>query len=32
MNGEENERMGVGQDRVCFGVEKEHGGEEDDVL
>ena len=32
MDGEENEQMGVGEDWVCFDVEKEYGGEEDDVL
>ena len=32
MGGEENEQMGVGEDWVCFDVEKEHGGEEDEVL
>ena len=32
MEGEENEQMGVGEDWVCFDVEKEYGGEEDDVL
>ena len=32
MGGEENEQMGVGQDLVCFDVEKEYGGEEDEVL
>ena len=33
MDGEENEhKMGVGADWVCFDVEKEFGGEEDDVL
>ena len=30
--GEENEQMGVGQDWVCFDVEKKYGGEEDEVL
>ena len=29
---EENEQMGVGQDWVCFDVEKEYGGGEDEVL
>ena len=28
----ENEQMGVGQDWVCFDVEKDCGGEEDEVL
>ena len=28
----ENEQMGVGEDWVCFDVEKEYGGEEDEVL
>ena len=32
MGGEENEQICVGQDRVCFDVEKEYGGEEDEVL
>ena len=32
MAGEENEQMAVGQDWVCFDVEKEYGGEEDEVL
>ena len=32
MDGEENEQMGVGEDWVCFDVEKEYGGEEDDVI
>ena len=32
MDGEENEQMGVGEDRVCFDVEKEYVGEEDEVL
>ena len=32
LGGEENEQMGVGEDWVCFDVEKEHGGEEDEVL
>ena len=32
MDGEENEQMGVGEDWVCFDVEKEYGGEEDEVL
>ena len=32
MDGEENEEMGVGEDWVCFDVEKEYGGEEDEVL
>ena len=32
MGGEEKEQMGVGQDWVCFDVEKEYGGEEDEVL
>ena len=32
MGGEENEQMGVGQDWVCIDVEKEYGGEEDEVL
>ena len=27
MDGEENEQMGVGQDWVCFDVEKDYGGE-----
>ena len=26
--GDKNEQMGVGQDWVCFDVEKEYGGEE----
>ena len=32
MDGEENEEMGVGEDWVCFDVEKEYGGEEDEVI
>ena len=32
MDGEENEQMCVGEDWVCFDVEKEYGGEEDEVL
>ena len=32
MGGEENEQMSVGEDWVNFDVEKEYGGEEDDVL
>ena len=32
MDGEENEQMGAGEDRVCFDVEKEYVGEEDEVL
>ena len=32
MGGEENEQMGVGEDWVCFDVEKEYGGEEDEAL
>ena len=32
MDGEENEQMGVGEDWVCFDVEKEYVGEEDEVL
>ena len=32
MKGEENEQMGVGEDWVCFDVDKEYGGEEDEVL
>ena len=32
MDGKENEQMGVGEDWVCFDVEKEYGGEEDEVL
>ena len=32
MGGEENEQMGVGEDWVCFDVEKEYDGEEDEVL
>ena len=32
MGGEENEQMGVGEDWVCFDVEKEYGVEEDGVL
>ena len=32
MGGEENEQMGVGEDWVCSDVEKEYGGEEDEVL
>ena len=32
MGEEENEQMGVGQDWVCLYVEKEYGGEEDEVL
>ena len=30
--GEENEQMDVGEDWVCFDVEKEYGGEEGEVL
>ena len=29
---QENEEMGDGEDWVCFDVEKEYGGEEDDIL
>ena len=32
MEGEENEQMGVGEYLVCFDVDKEYGGEEDEVL
>ena len=32
MDGEENEQMGVIEDWVCLDVEKEYGGEEDEVL
>ena len=32
MDGEENEQMGVGEDWVCFDVEKEYVGEEDEVI
>ena len=32
MDGEEHEEMGVDKDWVCFDVEKEYGGEEDEVL
>ena len=32
MDGEENEEMGVGEDWICFDVEKEYGGEEDEVI
>ena len=32
MGGEENQQMGVGQDWMCFDVEKEYGGEEDEVI
>ena len=32
MSGEENEQMGVGENWVCSDVEKEYGGEEDEVL
>ena len=32
MGGEKNEQMGVGENWVCSGVEKEYGGEEDEVL
>ena len=32
MDGEEIEQMGVGEDWVCFDVEKEYVGEEDEVL
>ena len=32
MGGEENKQMGVGEDLVSFEVEKEYGGEEDEVL
>ena len=31
MIGEENEQMSVGQDWVCFDVEKDYGEEEDEV-
>ena len=31
MDGEENEQMGVGEDWVCFDVEKEYAGDEDEV-
>ena len=30
MDGEENEQMGVGEDWVCFDLEKEYVGEEDE--
>ena len=32
IGGEENEQMGVGDDCVCFDVEKEYVGEEGEVL
>ena len=32
MDGEEHDQMGVGEDWVCFDVEKEYIREEDDVL
>ena len=32
MDGEENEHMGAGEDWVCFDVEKEYVGEEDEVI
>ena len=32
MGGEENEQMGVGENWVCSDVEKEYGGEEDEVI
>ena len=32
MDGEENEQMGVGEDWVCFDVEKEYVGDVDEVL
>ena len=32
MDGEGNEQMGVGEDWVCFDVEKEYVGEEDEVI
>ena len=32
MGGEENEQMGIGQEWVCFDVEKEYGGDEDQVI
>ena len=32
MDGEENEQMGVEEDCVCFNVENEYGGEEDEVI
>ena len=32
MGGGENEQMGVGQDLVCFDVEKDYGGQEDEVI
>ena len=32
MDGEENEQMDVGEDWLCFDVEKECVGEEDEVL
>ena len=32
MDGGENEQMGVGEDCVCFDVEKEYVGKEDDVI
>ena len=32
MGGEENEQIGIGEDWVCFDVEKEYGEEEDEVL
>ena len=31
MGGEENEQMGVGEDLVCFDVEKEYGGERERI-
>ena len=32
MGGGENQQMGVGQDWMCFDVEKEYGEEEDEVI
>ena len=32
MGGELNEQMGVGQYWVCFHVDKEYGGKEDEVI
>ena len=32
MGGEENEQIGVGEDWVCFDVEKGYGEEEDEVI
>ena len=32
IDGEENEQMGVGEDWICFDVDKEYGGEEYEVL